>query len=110
MSDIDKLRLHCLNATCDDYENIASIQSQVFHDARVQLEPEQIIDYLKSLERENLVDVFVYDVAEESFKPVRDAGRVDFRNCWFLINQNGRRYLGDHWPEMETSTPGSASK
>lgn len=77
------LNLHCLNAVCDDDEDVASILGDVRQSTHGNVGAEEIVGCLGELEREGMVS------------RVQDVSGTD----WFRITPKGREELDANWVE-----------
>jgi len=87
------LDLYCLNALCDDYENVASIQAGVrwATHGNINITEEEVKEGLIRLYKEGLVEVYDYDPLQTAFLLSEIAG--DWNRKWFFIAAAGRKEL-----------------
>ena len=62
---------------------------------------EAIVDRLRFLWSEGLIEVYKYDVSKTEFSREEKAADVDFRTDWYFITQRGREELDLNWGEEE---------
>jgi hypothetical protein len=90
------LDLHCLNALCDDYENIPSIREDVRRSAHGDVTEEEIRDCLVELKINGWAAAFKFNVSQSQYVEVDDLNG-DWPNMWFHITNEGRQELDRNW-------------
>jgi hypothetical protein len=60
---VSMLSLHCLNAVCDDYEDLSSVLEDVRRSSHGNVSFEEIADSVSELVRDGLVESFEFDVS-----------------------------------------------
>jgi hypothetical protein len=93
---LEIIDLHCLNATCDDYENIQSILDDVRKAVHFPVEKEAVTQSVRKLHDQKLIDAFYYDAPKTSFV-ITNPGESQFEETWFSISEAGRRVLDEIW-------------
>lgn len=95
------LDLHCLNAVCDDYENIESITAEVRRSSHGNVSSREVAECLAEMAAAQLVDVFRFDSRSGRYEPLPPATlTVDgIQTSWFLIAPKGQRELDSNWVE-----------
>lgn len=95
------LDLHCLNAVCDDYENIESITVEVRRSSRGNVTADEVAECLAEMATARLIDVFRFDTRSGRYEPLSLAPLTadDLQASWFLISPKGRRELEANWVE-----------
>jgi hypothetical protein len=95
------LDLHCLNAVCDDYENVESITAEVRRSSHGNVSDAEIAECLSELAAAGLVNVFHFDACSGRYEPVSFTQFVpaDLRRAWFLITPKGQEELDANWVE-----------
>jgi len=93
--------LHCLNAVCDDYENVESITSEVRRSSHGNVGDTEVADCLSELAAAGLVRVFRFDRHSSRYEPVPCAkvAAEGLRQVWFLITPKGQEELDANWVE-----------
>lgn len=94
------LALHCLNAVCDDYEDLTAIHAQVCRDTQRHVNVSEVEACVAELAAKGMIAVFVYDAEQARYVP-RDHSTVGGPNRWFFITQEGRIALDQSWAEEE---------
>lgn len=93
---ISNEQLHCLNALCDDYEDIFNVTNEVISQTGKKLSPTEVESLLDGLIELRLVDRFFYNSEIQSY--VVDEGQSKPSNsCWFYITKKGRVALDENW-------------
>ena len=91
-------QLYCLNATCDDYENLTSIIGDIALSTNKEIDVEQAKLLLKQLLELKLLDIFTYDIVSQEYKKQTGSiGAID--SYWFYITDKGRSMLDEQWQE-----------
>lgn len=95
------LDLHCLNAVCDDYENIESITAEVRRSSHSNVTADEVAECLAEMAAARLIDVFRFDSQSGRYEQLSPATRAadGIQESWFLISQKGRRELDANWVE-----------
>ena len=95
------LDLHCLNAVCDDYENVESITAEVRRSSHGNVSDAEIAECLSELTAAGLVNVFRFDPHSGRYEPVPFAkvAAEGLRQVWFLITTKGHEELDANWVE-----------
>ena len=95
------LDLHCLNAVCDDYENVESITAEVRRSSHGNVGDTEVADCLSELAAAGLVNVFHFNACSGRYEPVLLTKAVtdDLRRAWFLITPKGQEELDANWVE-----------
>lgn len=93
--------LHCLNAVCDDYENVESITAEVRRSSHGNVGDTEVADCLSELAAAGLVNVFHFNACSGRYEPVSFTKVVtdDLRRAWFLITSKGQEELDANWVE-----------
>lgn len=95
------LDLHCLNAVCDDYENIESITAEVRRSSHGNVTADEVAECLAEMATARLIEVFRFDSGSGRYEPLSPAPLTadDHQTSWFLISAKGRRELEANWAE-----------
>lgn len=93
---IEKLKLHCLNAVCDDYENMQSINKELPTAIGYSVNLAQIEIAIKELVKSGLINAFVYDASTCKFNLAGDHEYNDSK-YWYYISKSGRSFLDQNW-------------
>jgi hypothetical protein len=95
------LDLHCLNAVCDDYENVESITAEVRRSSHGNVSDAEIAECLSELAAAGLVHVFRFDPHSGRYEPVPfpKVAAEGLRQFWFLITPKGHEELDANWVE-----------
>lgn len=93
------LNLHCLNAVCDDYENLAGITEEVRRSSHGNVGNAEIAECLTEMVAAGLIDVFSFNPGSGHYLPVPIpmAAEDDLSAAWFLITTKGRGELTANW-------------
>jgi len=92
------LDVYCLNALCDDYENITTIMADVSRAANTGVPFDEIERCLRRLEIEELVTAFEYDIQKTKYIPSSHfEGKI--KEKWYFITEKGRQELDSNWIE-----------
>ncbi|MFZ1082847.1 MAG: hypothetical protein WAO19_13090 [Candidatus Kryptoniota bacterium] len=94
---LSNIEIHILNSLCDDYENVESIQGELFNAINEPIQAESMVEHLKKLSDFGLLDVYKYDVEKIVFNRQEDISNVDFMKSWFFITDEGRKELEKNW-------------
>jgi hypothetical protein len=93
------LDLHCLNAVCDDYENVESITAEVRRSSHGNVCDSEIAECLAEMAAARLIDVFFFDPNSSRYalssNTVITAETIS--GAWFLITPKGRGELAANW-------------
>jgi len=90
------LDLHCLNALCDDYENVVSVTADVRRSTHGNVSENEIRKCLAELKSKGWVSVYEFDSTRSSYNRV-ECLTEDWSNIWFFINDDGRKKLHQNW-------------
>jgi hypothetical protein len=95
------LDLHCLNAVCDDYENIESITAEVRRSSHGNVSAHEVAECLAEMAAARLVTVFRFDARSGRYEPLSPATLTAdaVQTSWFLISPIGQRELDANWVE-----------
>jgi hypothetical protein len=96
----DTVKLHCLNSSCDDYEDLEAISSQVRRAVSMRVENHCIEECMINLFEDGLIHVFYYEAESSTFLLIRNGFQIDFNRAWFLITEKGREFLDVNWSEQ----------
>ncbi len=93
--------LHCLNAVCDDYENVESITAEVRRSSHGNVGDTEVAECLSELAAAGLLNVFHFNAGSSRYEPVllKNFVRDELRRAWFLITPKGREELDANWVE-----------
>ncbi len=94
---LDKIEIHILNSLCDDHESIHTIQEDLYKAVNNKISESLIIEYLRKLISNSLIDGFKYDIDNRVFLKQNILNDIDFLKDWFLINDRGRGELDANW-------------
>jgi hypothetical protein len=90
------LNLHCLNAVCDDYEDLSSVLEEVRRSSHGNVSFEEIADSVSELVRDGLVEAFEFDGPTGRY--VRGSVEKNIpKGTRFRITSKGRRELDANW-------------
>lgn len=92
------LNLHCLNAVCDDYENVESIRDEVRRSSHGNVTDREIVESLHELVREGMVQAAEVDSVTGEFI-TRGLMSDGLSGMWFVITPKGRVELDANWVE-----------
>lgn len=93
------LDLHCLNALCDDYENIASTMADVRRSAHGNVTEAEIRECLQELKSNGWASAYEFNSIKGEYIEISDLSG-DWSNFWFLITDQGRRELDQNWVDV----------
>ena len=93
------LKLHCLNAVCDDYENVTSVTSDVQNSLKDNIMDAEVRQCLDELMRSGCVNAFEFD-EHRGYIPISGANK-EFGEIWFLISEKGKQTLDENWIEED---------
>jgi hypothetical protein len=88
--------LHCLNALCDDYENLDAITSEVRKATHGAISKGEVAECLRHLVNNGLVTAFEFDGQHSKYIPVTTLENELSEN-WFLISEKGGTELDQNW-------------
>ena len=93
--------LHCLNAVCDDYENVESITAEVRRSSHGNVGDTEVAECLSELAAAGLLNVFHFNACSGLYEHVLSTKVVphDLRRAWFLITPKGQEELDANWVE-----------
>lgn len=94
------LAMHCLNALCDDYENVASIIPDVRRATHFAVLEEDIEESIRQLVSDGLATVFAFDAEASKYVPTDI--NAELSKNWFFITDKGRTELDRHWVDDES--------
>lgn len=92
------LALHCLNALCDDYENVSSIKDEVHRSTHRKVSEYDIGLCLIDLTKRGLIEVFAFHPSQSRYIRV-DEWLGNWKDKWFAITDKGRAELDLKWFE-----------
>ena len=92
---ITLLALHCLNALCDDYENLDALTAEVRRATHGVVSKSEMAECLQHLVACGWVNAFRFDGAQSKYIPI--ATLEELSENWFLISENGREKLDQNW-------------
>jgi hypothetical protein len=95
---IGVLDLHCLNAVCDDYENIDSVLADVRQATSSDTNRERIKECFSRLVAQGLVSTYDYDTSKGKYVELSKPPSIGDNN-WFFITAKGRNALDKEWPD-----------
>lgn len=90
------LDLHCLNAMCDDYENITSVMTSVRRDTHGNVNQMEIRECLVKLKSNGWATAYEFNPLSGKFVEANDLSG-DWSSLWFLIADQGRKKLDENW-------------
>jgi hypothetical protein len=90
------LDLYCLNAICDDYENVASVTADVRRSAHGNVSDNEIKNCLIRLKKNGWASAYEFDSTRSLFNRV-DYITTDCSDVWFFITDAGRKELDKNW-------------
>lgn len=88
--------LHCLNAICEDYENVITVRDDVQNSTHRKVTDDEVGQCMIGLAAKGLIDVFRLDPATAIFLPL-DEEFSDWCDKWFFITSKGRVELDENW-------------
>lgn len=96
---LSKLDTLILNDVQDDYENVAWLAKSEHIQAAGGSNEGVIASRLRKLAEARLIDVFWYDIAEQTYIPMQfDSGKRD-GELWFYATPAGRSAVTENWNE-----------
>jgi hypothetical protein len=90
------LDLHCLNAVCDDYEQLDEIVADVRRSSHGNVVEQEVAACLMDLARDGLVAFFRFDSSTGTYIPQFDPP-ADLAGVWVTLTEAGRRELNANW-------------
>ncbi len=96
---VSVFELHCLNALCDDYENVITVRDDIQKSMHGKVTADEVGQCIIELARKGLIDIFRLDPAAASFLPL-DEGFSDLCDKWFSITPQGRVELDANWVDI----------
>jgi hypothetical protein len=95
------LDLHCLNAVCDDYENVESITAEVRRSSHGNVKADEVAECLAEMAAARLINVFRFDSRSGRYEPLSPTTLTadGIQASWFLISPKGQCELDANWVE-----------
>jgi hypothetical protein len=95
------LDLHCLNAVCDDYEDVESITAEVRKSSHGNVSDIDVADCLSELAAAGMVAAFWFDAGPSRYVPadLHEVTPERLRAAWFRITPKGHEELDANWAE-----------
>ena len=86
------LDIYCLTAICDDYKNLAQIQTEVCARIHSRISIHQLSERLRALAKEGLATAYDSSNTEPRYVPIADL-EGDLTAKWFAVTDKGRKIV-----------------
>ena len=90
------LDIHCLNAVCDDYEQLQEIVADVRRSSHGNVADQEVAACLMDLARDGLVAFFRLNASTGTYIPQFNLP-TDLAGVWITLTEAGRRELNANW-------------